>query len=352
MSGLAAAAAAVGKIGEGILNYTTTRESNHDQYIYNKALAEQAFERNMKAWSLENAYNSPAAQMQRMRAAGLNPNLIYGNGQEASAGLAGDAPELNYASYNPKVPVFGDAVGAGINAALQAKQINALVAQADATVDKTNAETQTLLKNYEWIDKEKEAAINKQVAETITQEYLQGNYQALTDQATENCRKLHIETETLWKQFRYIDKSMKLAQDLTAAEINEINERTKDYPVLRAKLAVEMKTLLAQAVYLASAANLNDQEAMAAGQRMYESMTRIDNIIADTGLKGRQADALKGAVARQWISTISGSVRDLAVSYSAIMGMPQINLSSGQSVPGGYRSLYPSMENNPWMVEY
>ena len=105
MSGGAAALAAIGEIGKGILNYTTTRESNHDQYIYNKALAEQAFERNMKAWDLQNMYNSPAAQIQRLRAAGLNPNLIYGNGQEASAGLAGDAPELSYSSYDPKVPV-------------------------------------------------------------------------------------------------------------------------------------------------------------------------------------------------------------------------------------------------------
>lgn len=39
-------------------------------------------------WQLENAYNSPLEQMKRFKDAGLNPNLIYGNGS-ASAGNAG-----------------------------------------------------------------------------------------------------------------------------------------------------------------------------------------------------------------------------------------------------------------------
>lgn len=39
-------------------------------------------------WQLENAYNSPSAQMQRLKDAGLNPNLMYGNGSTASTGNA------------------------------------------------------------------------------------------------------------------------------------------------------------------------------------------------------------------------------------------------------------------------
>lgn len=33
---------------------------------------------NLKMWNLQNAYNTPSAQMQRFAEAGLNPNLIYG----------------------------------------------------------------------------------------------------------------------------------------------------------------------------------------------------------------------------------------------------------------------------------
>lgn len=47
----------------------------------------------LEDWNRENAYNSPAAQMQRFQAAGLNPNLIYGQsntgGSLSSPSIAG-----------------------------------------------------------------------------------------------------------------------------------------------------------------------------------------------------------------------------------------------------------------------
>lgn len=36
-------------------------------------------------WNMQNEYNSPGAQMARLKAAGLNPNLVYGNGATATA---------------------------------------------------------------------------------------------------------------------------------------------------------------------------------------------------------------------------------------------------------------------------
>lgn len=35
-------------------------------------------------WAMQNEYNSPAAQMKRLQAAGLNPNLVYGSGTVAN----------------------------------------------------------------------------------------------------------------------------------------------------------------------------------------------------------------------------------------------------------------------------
>lgn len=36
-------------------------------------------------WNMQNQYNSPEAQMRRLREAGLNPNLVYGNGADATS---------------------------------------------------------------------------------------------------------------------------------------------------------------------------------------------------------------------------------------------------------------------------
>lgn len=52
---------------------------------------EKAFQRSVHMWNLQNEYNSPTQQMARLRSAGLNPNLVYGNG--AVGNSAGSAPQ-------------------------------------------------------------------------------------------------------------------------------------------------------------------------------------------------------------------------------------------------------------------
>lgn len=69
-----------------------------DSY-FNERAAQKAFKRQkelmtfqndlaVKNWQMENAYNTPAAQKDRLAAAGLNPDLLYG--QSGVASMAGD----------------------------------------------------------------------------------------------------------------------------------------------------------------------------------------------------------------------------------------------------------------------
>ncbi|MEM2002454.1 MAG: hypothetical protein QXT77_07415 [Candidatus Methanomethylicaceae archaeon] len=64
--------------------------SDYQQSI-NRANAEWALaeDRKMKEW--QNLYDSPASQMERYKAAGLNPNLIYGQG---TPGNMGSVPQM------------------------------------------------------------------------------------------------------------------------------------------------------------------------------------------------------------------------------------------------------------------
>jgi hypothetical protein len=43
-------------------------------------------------WDRTNAYNHPSQQMERLRAAGLNPNLVYGGSSGQTAGTANSLP--------------------------------------------------------------------------------------------------------------------------------------------------------------------------------------------------------------------------------------------------------------------
>ena len=61
-------------------------------YAQNVRLQKMQNDFNLEMWNKNNEYNSPQAQMQRFKDAGLNPNLIYSQG---SAGLSSSPPVKN-----------------------------------------------------------------------------------------------------------------------------------------------------------------------------------------------------------------------------------------------------------------
>lgn len=87
-----------------------TREWNERMYAMqrNDALID---------WNRQNEYNSPAAQMERFKAAGLNPNLIYGQTNEAPAVRSTDVK-----SWNPTAPNYAAGIGNGLLSGLSAYQ--------------------------------------------------------------------------------------------------------------------------------------------------------------------------------------------------------------------------------------
>lgn len=52
-------------------------------------------------YAMQNEYNSPAAQMARLKEAGLNPNLVYGNGADAQGGVVA---RTESAQWRPETP--------------------------------------------------------------------------------------------------------------------------------------------------------------------------------------------------------------------------------------------------------
>jgi len=59
---------------------------------YQKEMATTAYQRDVEMWNTQNAYNAPAAQMERLKEAGLNPNMVYGSGS-ATGNTSGSMPK-------------------------------------------------------------------------------------------------------------------------------------------------------------------------------------------------------------------------------------------------------------------
>lgn len=89
---------AIGGIYDTYQSNKTARQNTDKTIAANKAEAELAYKRNLEMWNLQNAYNDPKAQMARYQGAGLNPNLMYGQGNSGNANTppAYQPPHIQY----------------------------------------------------------------------------------------------------------------------------------------------------------------------------------------------------------------------------------------------------------------
>lgn len=95
----------LGGLGSSAMNNNAVQDTNKTNMEIAKYQAqwqqqenEKAYQRSLNMWNLQNEYNSPTQQMARIRAAGLNPNLVYGNGVTGNS--SGSTPQYEPAKFN------------------------------------------------------------------------------------------------------------------------------------------------------------------------------------------------------------------------------------------------------------
>lgn len=95
----------LGGLGSSAMNNKAVQDTNKANMEIAKYQAQwqqqenkKAYQRSLNMWNLQNEYNSPTQQMARIRAAGLNPNLVYGNGVTGNS--SGSTPQYEPAKFN------------------------------------------------------------------------------------------------------------------------------------------------------------------------------------------------------------------------------------------------------------
>lgn len=134
MSLLAAGIAGAAALGSAATGAISAGKMNKRAVNYAREAWEKQGVRDVEYFNMQNAYNDPSAQMQRLKDANLNPNLVYGEGAVANsskAPTAGNAPvpDLKQIDFSP--------VSTVVNQALNAQQ-------AQANIARTNAETRAV----------------------------------------------------------------------------------------------------------------------------------------------------------------------------------------------------------------
>lgn len=127
---IAAGAQATGNL----INSIGTDAANRKSRKFSREMYERTKTDNLAFWNQQNEYNSPQQQMARFKAAGLNPHLIYGQG---NSGPAGSIPTPDVQPVQNRNPEWGSAISSagltGINSVYDLKikqaQYNNLVEQ-------------------------------------------------------------------------------------------------------------------------------------------------------------------------------------------------------------------------------
>lgn len=107
-AGAAIIGAGINAFSQGKMNQKT-RQWNEKMYGIQRQHA-------LDDWAMQNAYNSPEQQMMRLKAAGLNPNMVYGSGSVANSTQSPRSSSTG--SWNPQSPDFGSIATSGIFAGL------------------------------------------------------------------------------------------------------------------------------------------------------------------------------------------------------------------------------------------
>lgn len=195
-------------------------------------LANLQYQNDINMWNKQNAYNTPSAQMQRYIDAGLNPNLIYGQG---SSGNASSSPQFH-------APTLGaytgqrDALTGGISTAMQSfmnlAQRENLLAQNDNLLAQNDAIRQNTLN----ATIEATGLAMRNARSELEYKMAQDTYSYSVEAAKLGVRNLEAsinntyadtENKLLGAEQKRLDiKFDDLRRDLTAAQIDNLREST------------------------------------------------------------------------------------------------------------------------------
>ncbi|AXL15351.1 DNA pilot protein [Microviridae sp.] len=94
----------------GAINAWSTGRQNRKSRDFSREMYGRQYSDNVAFWNMQNDYNSPQAQMQRLKAAGLNPHLIYGSSSGGASGTASPIKTPDVQSAQFRTPEWGNAI--------------------------------------------------------------------------------------------------------------------------------------------------------------------------------------------------------------------------------------------------
>lgn len=321
-------------------------EQNRINREWNAAQAEKANQWSIDQWHRNNEYNSPAAQRARMAAAGVNPDLMYG--QSSGGSIASSSPSVTPTSPSQPtqsrsfemLPTYGNVVSSITQMALAASQLK----KTDADIKNVNADTSN--KDVEnsilSADALTRAAQNEQTLEfTKSQVYVNhsigtlnhkqlevlaakiGNLDAQTNSlyesiATAQAQRANVNMDTLKKQAEtfYMSKQFdlqvqKLVQDIRESDsrVNLNYAQAKDILITQSSrlLNLNMEGILKRKTAVGMDIDNETKILQQIGVSIANDQAKF-NFDSDKDFKSLERST---GIATKWIDSLSSAVKNI-----------------------------------------
>lgn len=211
-------------VGYGLLSGVSSLASSIFSNVFGQAQSKELmkYQNELQQQSIDkmNEYNTPANQMKRLAAAGLNPNLVYGHGADgnqssaASAGIANRSVDL------------GNPIGEGVNAYYQAKQYAANIAMTEQSrreslqrTAKDAAATLGIMYDNRFKDSTLDTRIKQQSANLDATLKSIEKTNADIDKTTQETNNLKIAANNLIEQGNNLAARTKLTKEQALTEV-------------------------------------------------------------------------------------------------------------------------------------
>lgn len=242
-------AGAAAQVGGQVYNVAAQGKTN----LRTRQFADNMYSRQrqdaLSDYQMQNDYNSPTSQMKRLREAGLNPNLVYGNGNTSTA--AATVKSSTAPSWQPHAPQvdpgsIGNTVRDYFDTKVKQQTIDNLKAQ------NTNIVEDTVLKQSQSYATLK--AAGKTDAEIATLQFELGQKNRMADtqfsSAQANLEKTKSEVEKIQADKNYtINQDERAAIQTTtsvqeaAVRILKMRAETSKIPSEKAEIQARIKNI-------------------------------------------------------------------------------------------------------------
>lgn len=211
---------------------------NEKNREYNLNLAKMQNQWNIEQWNRENAYNSPAAQMARYKAAGLNSDLIYGQQNLSAASpemTAGEGSQPTDVSNLANKRTIGDIAAQ----ASQTRLTNAQAKLAESQAKKTDSDTEGQNITNAWLPDLLKGDVDVKSADVRQK----------LSAAGLNDKQIEVATEQIKVMQQSVKESQKKIEDLQSQMENRTFQQVQamlEYNLKKDKQSYEVREILSR----------------------------------------------------------------------------------------------------------